>query len=58
MTAITDESTDIANNKCLVIYAQIISDKMKPSKWFLTNTECSDASGKGIALLALVTLYN
>ena len=49
VTALADESTDIANNKPLVIYAQIISDDMKPSTRFLTNTECSDAFGMGIA---------
>lgn len=49
VTALADESTDIANNKRLVIYAQIISNDMKPSTRFLTNVECHDASGKGIA---------
>ena len=50
VTALADESTDIANNKRLVIYAQIISDDMKQLMRFLTNIECSDASGKGIAI--------
>ena len=31
VTALADESTDIANPKKLVIYTQIISDDMKPS---------------------------
>ena len=49
VTALADESTDIANHKRLVIYTQIISDDMKPSTRFLTNTHVDDASGKGIA---------
>ena len=43
VTALADESTDIANNKRLVSYAQIISDDMKPSTRFLTNIEYSES---------------
>ena len=39
VTALGDESTDISNHKRLVIYAQIISEDMKPSTRFLTNIE-------------------
>lgn len=49
VTALADESTDIANNKRLVIYTQLISEDMKPSTRFLTNVQCDDATGKGIA---------
>ena len=49
VTALADESTDISNHKRLVIYTQIISEDMRPSTRFLTNIECDDASGKGIA---------
>ena len=49
VTALADESTDISNHKSLVIYAQIISEDMKPSTRFLTNIECQDATGRGIA---------
>lgn len=49
VTALADESTDIANNKRLVIYAQLISEDMRPSTRFLTNVQCDDATGKGIA---------
>ena len=31
VTALADESTDISNHKRLVIYAQIISEVMKPT---------------------------
>ena len=49
VTALADESTDISNHKRLVLYTQIISNDMKPSTRFLTNIECEDATGKGIA---------
>ena len=53
VTALADESTDISNHKRLVIYAQIISEDMKPSTRFLTNIECQDATGRGIAMSIL-----
>ena len=37
---LADESTDIVNNKDIVIYAWIISDDMKPSTRFLTMLRC------------------
>jgi hypothetical protein len=49
VTALADESTDLTNHKRLVIYTQIISNDMTPSTRFLTNIECLDATGKGIA---------
>ncbi|XP_053396558.1 zinc finger protein 862-like [Mercenaria mercenaria] len=49
VTVLTDESTDLSNTKRLVLYAQLISEDMKPSTVFINNTECKDASGKGIA---------
>ena len=49
LTALADESTDIANHKRLALYTQIISEDMKPSTHFVTNIECQDATGKGIA---------
>lgn len=49
VTVMSDESIDISNTKPLVIYAQIISDDMKPSTLYVNNMECTDATGKGIA---------
>ena len=50
VTALADESTDIANNKRLVIYAQVVSpETMKPETHFISNTECEDTTGSGIA---------
>ena len=49
VTVMSDESTDISNTKRLVIYAQVISDEMKPSTLYVNNMECTDATGKGIA---------
>ena len=49
VTVMSDESTDISNTKRLVIYAQVISDEMKPSTLHVNNMECTDATGKGIA---------
>lgn len=45
VTVLADESTDISNTKRLVLYAQVISTDMKPSTMFLTNVECTDATG-------------
>jgi len=50
VTALADESTDIANHKRLVIYAQTISEEdMTPETHFVANVECNDTSGAGIA---------
>ena len=49
VTALADESTNIANHKRLALYTQIISEDMKPSTHFVTNIEFQDATGKGIA---------
>ena len=50
ITALSDESTDIAVNKRMVIYCQI-SDPvtMKPSTHFVTNIHLHEATGKAIA---------
>ncbi|XP_061170873.1 zinc finger protein 862-like [Saccostrea echinata] len=53
VTVMSDESTDISNTKRLVIYAQLISDDMKPSTHYVNNMECTDATGKGIAVSLL-----
>ena len=49
VTVLADESTDIANVKRLDIYTQIISEEMKPSTHYVTNIECTDSTGVGIA---------
>ena len=49
VTVLADESTDIANHKRLVVYAQIISEDMAPKTRFVANVECQDATGSGIA---------
>ena len=49
VTVLADESTDIANVKSLDIYTQIISEEMKPSTHYVTNIECTDSTGVGIA---------
>ena len=49
VTVLADESTDIANVKRLGIYTQIISEAMKPSTHYVTNIECTDSTGVGIA---------
>ena len=49
VTVLADESTDIANHKRLVVYAQIISEDMTPKTRFIANVECQDATGSGIA---------
>jgi len=49
VTILADESTDIVNNKRLVIYSQIIDESMRPSTHYVCNVECTDGTGKGIA---------
>ena len=50
VTVLADESTDITNHKRLVIYAQTCDIKtMDPKTHFVTNIECLDATGQGIA---------
>ena len=49
VTALADESTDIANNKRHVIHAQIIDkESMKPSTRFVADVEYVDGTGAGI----------
>lgn len=55
---LADESTDIANVKRLDIYAQVISDVMKPSTHYVTNVECTDATGLGIVNSLLHELHS
>ncbi|XP_060566971.1 E3 SUMO-protein ligase KIAA1586-like isoform X2 [Ruditapes philippinarum] len=49
VTVLTDESTDICNNKRQVIYAQVLNDKFCPETLYVTNVECCNATGVGIA---------
>ena len=49
VTVLTDESTDISNKKRQVIYAQVLNDDFIPETLFISNVECSDATGAGIA---------
>lgn len=44
--------------KRLDIYAQVISDVMKPSTHYVTNVECADATGLGIANSLLHELHS
>jgi hypothetical protein len=44
VTVMSDESIDISNTKRLVIYAQIISDDMKPQTLFVNNCKGIAAS--------------
>ena len=49
VTVLADESKDSSNLKRLVLYAQIINESMQPSTHYITNVECTDSTGKGIA---------
>ena len=45
ITALADESMDIANHKRLVVYAKTVSKDMTPETPFLANVECTEATG-------------
>ena len=50
VTVLTDESTDITNHKCLVVYVQITdTESFQPSTHSVANKECLDTTGAGIA---------
>ena len=49
VTVLADESTDITNHKRLVVYIQTLDANFKPRTYFVTNKECKDATGAGIA---------
>ena len=50
VTALADESTDITNQKRLVMYVQLCDpETLQPSNHYLSNVHCDDVTGVGIA---------